>query len=133
MRIRFLSTQIYESAPGKGPTFEAGSILASDEVREKLGLQYQPTDEWLQAFMNRWLQRGVAVDADAADDAPVGPASETEVVEDDDEDQVVDLTTLTRAELDALAAERGVDVSEAKNKGDVIAALELAAETEADV
>lgn len=39
-----------------------------------------------------------------------------------------DLEKLTRAELDALAAERGVDISEAKNKGDVIAALQLAAE-----
>lgn len=33
---------------------------------------------------------------------------------------------MTRAELDALAAERKVDVSAAKNKGDVIAALRLA-------
>lgn len=38
------------------------------------------------------------------------------------------LADMTRAELDALAAERGVDISDAKNKGDVIAALELAAE-----
>jgi hypothetical protein len=38
------------------------------------------------------------------------------------------LEEMSRKELDALAAERGVDISEAKNKGDVIAALELAAE-----
>ncbi len=38
------------------------------------------------------------------------------------------LEEMTRKELDALAAERGVDVSDARNKGDVIAALELAAE-----
>lgn len=38
------------------------------------------------------------------------------------------LEDLKRDELDALAAERGVDISEAKNKGDVIAALQLAAE-----
>lgn len=38
------------------------------------------------------------------------------------------LDDLKRDELDALAAERGVDISEAKNKGDVIAALQLAAE-----
>lgn len=36
---------------------------------------------------------------------------------------------MTRAELDAVAAERGVDVREAKNKGDVIAALQLADES----
>jgi hypothetical protein len=129
MRIRFLTTQIYESAPGKGPTFEAGSILASDEVREKLGLQQEPTEEWLQAFMNRWLQRGVAVDADAEDNAEVGPDDTPAPEQEPEDDGVVDLSTLTRAELDALALERGVDISEAKNKGDVIAALELAAET----
>jgi hypothetical protein len=38
------------------------------------------------------------------------------------------LDDLKRDELDALAAERGVDISEAKNKGDVIAALQLADE-----
>ncbi|MER8615977.1 hypothetical protein NKG99_03850 [Mesorhizobium sp. M1409] len=34
-----------------------------------------------------------------------------------------DLDRMTRAELDALAVERGVDISRAKNKGDVVAAL----------
>lgn len=34
-----------------------------------------------------------------------------------------DLDAMTRAELDALAAERGIDVSKAKNKDEVIAAL----------
>lgn len=35
---------------------------------------------------------------------------------------------MTRADLDALAAERGVETKDAKNKGDVIAALQLADE-----
>jgi len=35
---------------------------------------------------------------------------------------------MKRDALDALAKERGVDISEAKNKGDVIAALQLADE-----
>ena len=35
---------------------------------------------------------------------------------------------MTRAELDKLAEDRKVDVKEAKNKGDVIAALQLADE-----
>lgn len=38
-------------------------------------------------------------------------------------DLPADLDTMTRAELDALAAERGVDVSKASNKADVIEAL----------
>lgn len=37
-----------------------------------------------------------------------------------------DLDTMTRAELDKLAAERGVDVSQAKTKTDVIEALRAA-------
>ncbi|TPJ60829.1 Rho termination factor N-terminal domain-containing protein [Mesorhizobium sp. B2-6-1] len=53
----------------------------------------------------------------------VPPADPVEVNDPDE-----DLEKMTRAELDALAAERGVDISEAKNKGDVIAALQLAAE-----
>ena len=46
----------------------------------------------------------------------------------DDEPNAKALEDMTRAQLDALAAERGVDIKDAKNKGDVIAALELAAE-----
>lgn len=37
-----------------------------------------------------------------------------------------DLEAMTRADLDKLAAERGVDVSKATNKADVIAALKAA-------
>lgn len=37
-----------------------------------------------------------------------------------------DLDAMTRAELDKLAAERGVDVSKATTKADVIAALKAA-------
>jgi hypothetical protein len=38
------------------------------------------------------------------------------------------LDDMKRDELDALAEARGVDISEAKNKGDVIAALQLSVE-----
>ncbi|GJD88187.1 hypothetical protein BHAOGJBA_1700 [Methylobacterium hispanicum] len=38
-----------------------------------------------------------------------------------------DLDAMTRAELDKLAAERGIDVSKAKNKDEVIAALRSSA------
>lgn len=43
----------------------------------------------------------------------------------DEEEPELVLEKMTRAELDALAAERGIDISEAKNKADVIAALNL--------
>lgn len=49
-------------------------------------------------------------------DATIGGPSEPEP----------DLDAMTRAELDALAVERGVDVSKAGNKAEVIAALKAA-------
>jgi|GEM_PF-6337340 len=124
MRIRFLSDQIYETGgPGKGPSFAAGSTLDEAGVAMALGLRSEPSPQWIEGFLNRWLQRGVAVDADAFAETP-HLAKDTQ-----QDDKKVDLTGLTRPELDALAAERGVDISEAKNKADVIAALELAAES----
>lgn len=124
MRIRFLSDEVYQSgSPDKWPRFAKGEVLDEAGIVEKLGLKADPGDDWKASFLNRWLQRGVAVDHDATpeDPAPV-EGDETEQVE------KVDLHKLSRAELDALAAERGVDIAEAKNKGDVIAALELAEE-----
>jgi hypothetical protein len=124
MRIRFLSNQVYETdGPGKGPTFAKGTVLDESEVAKALDLKKEPTPEWVEGFLNRWLQRGVAVNHDAGPEDP-------EVVEDDIVEQVekTDLNKLTRAELDAIAAQRGVDVSDARTKADVIAALELAAE-----
>jgi len=41
-------------------------------------------------------------------------------------EEPIDLSKLTRAELDELAAGRGVDVTEAKNKGEVIELLQKA-------
>lgn len=41
-------------------------------------------------------------------------------------DNGADLDKMTRADLDKLAAERGIDVSQAKNKDEVIAALRKA-------
>lgn len=124
MRIRFLSDQIYETeGPGKGPMFAKGLVLAEDDVVKALQLKKEPTPEWVEGFLNRWLQRGVAVDHDAVPDDPV-----TEPAPEDAPVKKLDLATLTRVELDELAAKRGVDISEAKNKGDVIAALELAEE-----
>jgi hypothetical protein len=121
MRIRFLSDQVYETGgPKKGPKFEKGSVLDESEVGEALGLK-QPSAEWVDGFMNRWLQRGVAVDHDAVPDDPP-PAVDPAV----DQIEKTDLTKLTRGELDELAAKRGIDISAAKNKADVIVAIEQA-------
>lgn len=137
MRIRFLSEQIYESSPGVGPRFPAGFVLDTAGVQAALGLDDEPTAEWSDGFLGRWLRREVA--EEVGDDVPVskpggpldhdgngkkGGAKQPDV----EQIEKLDLTTLTRAELDALAAKRGVDISEAKNKADVIAALDLAEE-----
>lgn len=127
MRIRFLSDQIYEQGgPGKGPRFPAGHVLDADGVQEALGLKDEPTREWSEAFLNRWLQRGVAVEVDGR-----SPESDpVEIAQNPGAPLPEDLEKLTRHELDELAAAGGVDISDAKNKGDVIAALELAAEAD---
>jgi hypothetical protein len=65
------------------------------------------------------LQAGTHVAADAS-----GEGSETGHLQEGYEGD--DLDGKTRAELDALAAERGVDVSKATNKAEVIAALRAA-------
>lgn len=125
MRIRFLSDQIYEQGgPGKGPQFPKAFVLDEAGVQEALGLDDAPTEDWSRAFLRRWLQRKVAEEVD-------GRTPESDAIE------VAahvgaplrdDLGKLTRHDLDELAKARGVDVSDAKNKGDVIAALEVAAE-----
>ena len=57
--IRFTSAQIFESGGiGKGPTFEKGSTLAVDEVAKALGQDVD--DDYAEAFLHRWVQRGVA-------------------------------------------------------------------------
>lgn len=129
MRIRFLSDQIYENGgAGNGPRFAKGQVLDESGVKKALGLADEPTDEFKRAFLHRWLQRGVAEETDGRAKVTEPDLIEDETADEGDEVDELDLHTLTRAELDALATERGVDISEAKNKGDVIAALELAAE-----
>ena len=115
MRIQFLSDQVYDTgAPGRGPRFAEGQVVDIAEVEGILG---QPvTPDFARGFLQRWLNRGVAVIAPV--DAPDAGDGTLER----------DYVSLTRAELDALAAERGIDISDAKNKGDVIAALQLADE-----
>ena len=111
-RIRFLSDQVFDTgAPGKGPAFAKGSTLRAEEVAQALGQRV--TEAYAEGFLERWLRRGVAVRI--GDDEPDAVA--------EPERAAVDYDRLTRAELDALAADRGLDVSGARNKGDVIAAL----------
>lgn len=152
MRIRFNSDQIYENGGvGKGPRFPKGYVLDATGVQAALGLAEPPTDEWAEGFLHRWVQRGVADEVDgrapvteaAPEPAPapptppvsqpLGTAKRGEPTKGTDADgkgpvEKTDYSKLTREELDALAKKRKVDVSEAKNKGDVIAALELADE-----
>ena len=128
MRIRFLSDQVYEQGgPGKGPRFPTGFVLDGDGVQYALGFSERPSDDFISAFLHRWVQRGVAEEVDGR-----SPESDlTVVAENPGAPLPEDLEALTRAELNDLAAARGVDISDAKNKGDVIAALELAAEAKA--
>lgn len=128
MRIRFLVDQVYETGgPGKGPRFPAGHVLDAGGVQGALGLAQPPTAEWSARFLHRWVQRGVAVEVDGR-----SPESDLAVVATNPGAPLPeDLDKLTRAELDVLAAARGVDISDAKNKGDVVAALELSVEDRA--
>lgn len=128
MKIRFLIDQTYENGgPGVGPKFSGGSYLAADDVGKKLGID-DASPAFVEAFLNRWVQRGTAIWVDERAPKAEEPENEPQIEEADEE---IDLHALTRAQLDALAAERGVDISDARNKGDVIAALELAAEADA--
>lgn len=129
MRIRFLSDQIYESAPGKGPKFAKGFVLDEADVGKALSLSDEPTAEWTRGFLHRWVQRGVAeqVDGRAPAHDPGEVTEATEPVKTGDEQaEETDYSQMTRRELDALAEQRDVDITAARNKADVIAALERA-------
>lgn len=64
MRIRFLSDQVYEMAgPGKGPRFPKGLILDAADVGKALGMD-EVSGAYCEAFLSRWLQRGVAEEVD---------------------------------------------------------------------
>jgi uncharacterized protein with von Willebrand factor type A (vWA) domain len=125
-RIRFLSQQIFDTgAPGKGPTFPEGAVLDSAEVADALGLN-EVTPEYAEGFLRRWLNRGVAEEVDQRTPTSMERAEDADTEE--MESQAYD--TLTRAQLDALAEGRGIDISTAKNKADVVAALKAADEAD---
>ncbi|CDN52530.1 Hypothetical protein RG1141_CH01650 [Neorhizobium galegae bv. officinalis bv. officinalis str. HAMBI 1141] len=139
-RIRFSSEQIYETgAPGKGPKFPQGFVLDADDVGDVLRVG-RADNAFALAFLNRWVQRGKAeyVGEDVATSDPKdvvwAGAKIVEPIPSEPEgaDLLADdgLDDMTRAQLDALAADRNVDISSARNKADVIVALRSAASTE---
>jgi hypothetical protein len=59
-RIRFRSDQIYESGGiGKGPKFAKDFVLDANDVGKVLSVD-KPTDEFVDAFLERWVRRDVA-------------------------------------------------------------------------
>ena len=117
MRIRFLSDQTYETeGPGKGPQFAAGQELAAEDVARSLGMS-SCTPEYAEAFLRRWVSRRAA--ELVTDENQTGADEATEPGE-------KPLDEMTRAELDALAAVRKIDITSARNKADVIALIEAA-------
>ena len=84
----------------------------------------RPDDEPL----SRTIEVGETLAGDLASVAiSLGCAEAIEEEQPEPEEVDDGLDKLTRAELDALAADRAVDVAGAKTKGDVIAALRAAA------
>ena len=82
-RIKFLSDQVYDTGgPGQGPKFKAGQTVASGEVAKLLDMADAP-DAFVEAWLQRWVSRGVAefvtatpkAKATAAEPAPAAPAA----------------------------------------------------------
>jgi hypothetical protein len=116
--------------PGKGPRFAEDLVLDEADVGAYLGSPV--TQGYAQGFLDRWVRRGVAEYVDARTpisrpepDGQVSSEGSRSDVSDDEkkQDEAPDLSGLTRAELEALAADRGIDVAAARNKGEIIAAL----------
>lgn len=113
MRIKFTEDALYETEGyNKGHTFKKGEV-------------HDFTDR--PDFAQRWISRGKAV---AIDDVskfkPITRATSKDdrVAEAQAEPLPEDLEKLTKAELEELAASRGVDLSDARTKAEIIAKLE---------
>lgn len=108
----------------KDATYKAGE--RADWIKYKAGEVHDLEDDHAQ----RWLRRQVAIIYDAsarkAEQEEAGRKAEAERPEKESVGGP-DLTKLSRAELDLLAADRKVDISQARNKGEIVAALEAAA------
>lgn len=114
MKIKFTKDTIYKSGPrAEWPRYKAGDVHEFEEDHAQ-----------------RWLRRGVAKVWDhAAQKAEKEEAERQAEVEAQQKasDGSPDLNKLTRAELELLAADRKVDITQAKNKGEIIEALDKAA------
>jgi hypothetical protein len=131
-RIRFKADEIFESiGPGKGPLFPKDFVLDENDVGVALGVRQDSAHA--ASFVDRWVNMGLAVrvgdDVAASDPKSIeivgGPAVAPVLVEPPTQVEKTDLTKLSRVELEAVAEQRGIDVSAAKNKGEIIAALDL--------
>jgi hypothetical protein len=131
-RIRFKADEIFENiGPGKGPLFPKDFVLDEKDVGAALKIRHDETHA--ASFIDRWVNMGLA--DRVGDDVPPsdpksiavvgGPVAAPIVQAADPQVEKVDLSKLSRVQLDELAEKRGIDVSAAKTKADVIAALEL--------
>ena len=95
-------------------------------IRMKRDFHVPISDEGVKTYPAGWVgdapdeHAEAALAAGAADDTGRSPAGAPEG------DAPDNLEKLSRADLDALAAERGVDITSASNKGDVIELLRAA-------
>lgn len=122
MRIRFLSNQVYETGgPGIGPRFAKGFVLDGADVEAVLDLKKKPEPDWVEGFLGRWTQRGVA--EEVGDDVPTGMP---------EVDEPTSYEGMTVKGLQALAEERSIDLGDATKKADIIAAIQLADEQPAE-
>lgn len=79
MRIRFLEDQVYErDGPGKGPKFAKDFVLDAADVQKAIGLDEKPSPEWVEGFLNRWVQRNKAVVVDGRSPPTAPEAVEVE-------------------------------------------------------
>jgi hypothetical protein len=133
-RIRFKVTRTYDTGgPGQGPKFPQGYVLDESGVSRAVGFEVDAT--YAQNFLERWVRRGAAeyvdgrtpvTDPDPLDHDASGKKGGAKAGGEgvDGSEAEPELETLTRAELDALAASRGVDISGAHTKADVISSLQ---------
>lgn len=114
MKVKFTKDAVYKAGPrAEWPKYKAGEIYDFDDDHAQ-----------------RWVRRGVAIVYDAAaKKAEQEEAARLAAIEKTEKanDPSPDLSKLTRAELDLIAADRGVDISQARNKGEVVDILEKAA------
>jgi hypothetical protein len=112
MKIKFTENALYETdGYRKGHTFKAGEV-----------------HDFPDHFAQRWIRRGAAVEVDSAPRfkplTRVVGKEEGEAAEQPAPEPLPDLETMTKADLEEFATGRGVDLSGARTKADIIEAIE---------